>query len=56
MKVKVVERYKDLELDEIKVPGDTFEVNKGRAEMLIRKGFVEEIKENKPKKEEPEKK
>lgn len=56
MKVKVVERYRDLELDEIKKPGDTFEVNKVRADTLIRKGFVEKIKVNKTKKEEPAKK
>ena len=56
MRVKVIKRYRDLELGEIKVPGDTFEVNQDRAETLIRKGFVEEIKGNKTKKEEPAKK
>ncbi|MCQ4638633.1 hypothetical protein NE619_18045 [Anaerovorax odorimutans] len=56
MKVKVIERYRDLELDEIKEPGDIFEARKDRAEVLLRKGFVEEIKEPKPKKEEPAKK
>lgn len=56
MKVKVIKRYNDLVLEKIKEPGNIFEVDKARADILIRKGFVEEVKEKKTVKKEPMKK
>lgn len=56
MRVKVIQMYNDLKLGKIKEPGEIVDVDKKRADTLIRKGFVESIKDKKTVKEEPEKK
>lgn len=49
MKVKVLEKFKDLKEDVIRNPGDEFILNKKRFEEINKKlpGFLEEIKEKK---------
>ena len=49
MKVKVLEKFKDLKEDVIRNPGDEFILNKKRFEEIDKKlpGFLEEIKEKK---------
>lgn len=54
MKLEAIERYRDLELDQIKEPGETFETSEARGKRLIRKGFAREVKKIKAK-EGPEK-
>ena len=55
MRVRVIQRYNDLKLGKIKELGEIIEVDKERADTLIRKGFVESIKDKETVKEEPEK-
>lgn len=49
MKVKVLERFRDLKEDVIRNPGDEFILNKKRFEEINKKlpGYLEEIKETK---------
>lgn len=47
LKVKVIKRYNDVALNEIKEKDEVFEVNKERAEHLVKEGMVEIIKEGK---------
>lgn len=55
MQVKIIKRYKDLELNKILEPGTgedvVMKMSKERAEELIDKGFVEEVKVEPTKKE-----
>lgn len=47
MKVKVIKRYSDVVLNEIKEKDEIFDVSKERAEHLVKEGMVEIIKEEK---------
>lgn len=47
LKVKVIKRYNDVALNEIKEKDEIFEVSKERAEHLVKEGMVEIIKEGK---------
>ena len=47
LKVKVIKRYNDVALNEIKETAEVFEVSKERAEHLVKEGMVEIIKEGK---------
>ena len=47
LKVKVIKRYNDVALNEIKEKVEVFEVSKERAEHLVKVGMVEIIKEGK---------
>lgn len=41
MQVKVVQQYRDLELDEVKEAGEVFTIpDESRAALLVRRGFV----------------
>lgn len=56
MRVRVIKKYNDLELKKIMEPGredSEFSVSKERGELLISKGFVEEIKPKSKKEVEP---
>ena len=50
MKVRVITKYRDLELKKIMFAGEEMEIRKERAEHLINLGFVKKIEEKKPKK------
>lgn len=50
MKVRVITKYRDLELKKIMVAGEEMEITKERAEHLINLGFVKKIEEKKSKK------
>lgn len=50
MKVRVITKYRDLELKKIMVAGEEMEITKERAEHLINLGFVKKIQEKKSKK------
>ena len=47
LKVKVIKRYNDVALNEIKEKDEVFEVSKERAEHLVKEGMGEIIKEGK---------
>lgn len=47
LKVKVIKRYNDVALNEIKEKDEIFEVSKERAEHLVKEDMVEIIKEGK---------
>lgn len=47
LKVKVIKRYNDVALNEIKEKDEVFEVSKERAEHLVKESMVEIIKEGK---------
>ena len=50
MKVRVITKYRDLELKKIIVAGEEMEITKERAEHLINLGFVKKIEVKKSKK------
>lgn len=50
MKVRVITKYRDLELKKIMLAGEEIEATKERAEHLINLGFVKKIEEKKSKK------
>lgn len=50
MKVRVITKYRDIELKKIMLAGEEIETTKERAEHLINLGFVKKIEEKKPKK------
>lgn len=46
MKVKVIQEFKDLTINKVRtLKDDPFEVDKERAELLIKKGYVEPVVE-----------
>ena len=49
MMVNALIRFRDLDKDVIREPDDEWEVTKKRAEELFGRGFVEEVKAEKPK-------
>ena len=50
MKVRVITKYRDIELKKIMLAGEEMEIRKERAEHLINLGFVKKIEEKKSKK------
>lgn len=58
MKIKVIKNFKDLQEDVIRNTGDIFEVTDSRYKEINSKlpGYVQEVKEEKPKKKATKKK
>lgn len=46
MKVKCIKRYSDVRLNKIVEAGTVLEVDKARAEHLVREGVAEKVKES----------